>query len=397
MELIKDANGLFYQRVKISDNIETEKETGFLYCKNSVLGHVGVQKYNGYEIGLDGDEKNAVIDVVREAEDVFDEDSLASMDGKPITLYHPDEMVTSENFKKYAVGFIKNVHREGDLIMGDLVINDMEAIEKIIDGEIKDLSLGYQAKLVPTGDGRLKQKNIVINHLAIVPEGRAEFARIIDADTIKKGETQMGLFSMKKTNESITFVQVKDKDKEEEMVEDEDMEMEETKDQEVMKEPKKEEMNDEDEEDMQDEEEMKKAEGAKEIVKDLNYFANKYNQVKDMPESEFRTKAYDALNTECKETLGIDLPALKDAKPKSSAIENSVGLADNLPSNEGEGTIKEPRLDAKAVDNFYDRLYKSFDYRASNPQKGKENARRYGDMDYRDVIDMFTEKKGGNK
>lgn len=392
MEILKDAKGMFYQRVKISDNIETEKETGFLYCKNSILGHVGVQQYNAAEVGMDG---NDVIDVVREASDVFDEDSLASMDGKPITLYHPDEMVTSENFKKYAVGFIKNVHREGDLIIGDLVINDMEAIEKIVDGEIKDLSLGYQAKLVPTGDGRLKQTNIIINHLAIVPEGRAQFARIIDEDTIKKGETTMGLFSMKKTNESFTFVQVKDKDKEEEMVEDEDMEMEETKDQEVMKEPKKEEMNDEEqEEEMQDENEMKEPKG-EEIVKDLNYFANKYNQVKDMPSSEFRTKAYDAINAECKEVLGIELPALQDAKVKTSAIGKSVGLADNLTQPDVE-VKKEPRLDAQADEKFFDRLYRSFDYKQTNPNIGKENARKYGDMTYRDIIDEI-EKKGGNK
>lgn len=392
MGIIKDANGMFYQRVKISDNIETEKETGFLYCKNSVLGHVGVQQYNAAEVGLDG---NDVIDVVREAFDVFDEDSLASMDGKPITLYHPEEMVTSENFKKYAVGFIKNVHRKGDLIIGDLVINDMEAIEKIIDGDIKDLSLGYQAKLVPTGDGRLKQTNIIINHLAIVPEGRAQFARIIDEETIKKGDTTMGLFSMKKTNESFTFVQVKDMDKEEEMVENEDMEMEKAKDQEVMKEPKKEEMIDEEqEEEMQDEEEMKEMKG-EEIVKDLNYFANKYNQVKDMPASEFRTKAYDAINSECKELLGIDLPALQDAKTKTSAIQKSVGLADNLPHQE-EQVKREPKLDAFADEKFFDRLYRSFDYKVSNPNVGKENARKYGDMTYRDIIDEI-EKKGGNK
>jgi hypothetical protein len=129
-EKFLDAGGLFYQRVKISDNMETEKETGFLYCKNSILGHVGVQQYNGVEVGMD---EYGVVDVVREAEDVFDEDSLASMDGKPITLYHPDEMVTSENFKKYAVGFIKNVHRENNYIMGDLVIKQNLFLLEMVD------------------------------------------------------------------------------------------------------------------------------------------------------------------------------------------------------------------------------------------------------------------------
>jgi hypothetical protein len=375
-EKFLDAGGLFYQRVKISDNMETEKETGFLYCKNSILGHVGVQQYSGVEVGMD---EYGVVDVVREAEDVFDEDSLASMDGKPITLYHPDEMVTSENFKKYAVGFIKNVHRENNYIMGDLVINDMEAIEKVISGEIKDLSLGYQAKLVPTGDGRLKQKNIVINHLAIVPEGRAEFARIVDENTIKKGEqTNMGLFSKK----------------EEELKQDAEMPVEEMEDEETMMEEEKEVVEDMDKvEEMEDEEGDLEKEKESEM-KDLNYFANKYNQIKDMPQSEFRTKAYDALNTQCKDALGIDLPVLDVKTVKKSVIEKSVGLADNLTVETQESSKKEPALDAKVEEQFFDRLYRSFDYKSSNPSQGKENAKKYGDMTYRDVIDMINTKGG---
>jgi hypothetical protein len=375
-EKFLDAGGLFYQRVKISDNMETEKETGFLYCKNSILGHVGVQQYNGVEVGMD---EYGVVDVIREAEDVFDEDSLASMDGKPITLYHPDEMVTSENFKKYAVGFIKNVHRENNYIMGDLVINDMEAIEKVVSGEIKDLSLGYQAKLVPTGDGRLKQKNIVINHLAIVPEGRAEFARIVDENTIKKGEqTKMGLFSKK----------------EEELKKDAEMPVEEMEDEETMMEEEKEVVEDTDKvEEMEDEEGDLEKEKESEM-KDLNYFANKYNQIKDMPQSEFRTKAYDALNTQCKDALGIDLPVLDVKTVKKSVIEKSVGLADNLTVETQESTKKEPALDAKVEEQFFDRLYRSFDYKSSNPQQGKQNAKKYGDMTYRDVIDMINTKGG---
>lgn len=370
-----DANGMFYQRVKISDNMETEKETGFLYCKNSILGHVGVQQYNGNEVGLDDSD---VVDVVREPNDVFDEDSLASMDGKPITLYHPDEMVTSENFKKYAVGFIKNVHRSGDFIVGDLVINDMDAIEKVLGGEIKDLSLGYQAKLVPTGDGRLKQTNIVINHLAIVPEGRAQFARIVDENTIKKemkGEnTDMGLFS-----------------KEKEVVQDSPETMETKDEEEVLQEPmqdaEEEEMVEDSEEEMEQEKELE--------MKDYQHFMNQYKEIKDMPSGDFRAKAYDQCNKECMGALGVSLPML-DSKTKASVIEKSVGLADNLTVEEQQTVKKEPKLDAKAEERFYDRLYRSFDYKASSPTEGKTNARKYGDMTYRDVIDEL-EKKGGIK
>lgn len=377
-----DANGMFYQRVKISDNMETEKETGFLYCRNSILGHVGVQQYNGYEVGI-GDQD--IVDVIREPEDVFDEDSLASMDGKPITLLHPDEMVTSENFKKYAVGFIKNVHREGDLIIGDLVINDMEAIEKVIDGEIKDLSLGYQAKLVPTGDGRLKQKDIIINHLAIVPEGRAQYARIVDENTVlEKGEnTDMGLFSKK--DDKVELQDAVENQEEKEELQDEEVE---TETQEV-------EDADEDEEEMMDDKESDEEHLEKELeMKDLKYFMNQYKEIKDMPTGEFRQKAYDAVNSECMTALGVSLPML-DAKPKASVIEKSVGLADNL-TVEDQPIKKEAKIDARAEERFFSDLYRSFDYKSSNPTQGKENATKYGDMNYQDVISLI-EKKGGIK
>jgi hypothetical protein len=129
-------------------------------------------------------------------------------------------------------------------------------------------------------------------------------------------------------------------------------------------------------------------------MKDLNYFANKYNQIKDMPQSEFRTKAYDALNTQCKDALGIDLPVLDVKTVKKSVIEKSVGLADNLTVETQESSKKEPVLDAKVEEQFFDRLYRSFDYKSSNPSQGKENAKKYGDMTYRDVIDMINTKGG---
>jgi Mn-dependent DtxR family transcriptional regulator len=75
-------------------------------------------------------------------------------------------------------------------------------------------------------------------------------------------------------------------------------------------------------------------------------------------------------------------------------IEKSVGLADNLTVETQESTKKEPALDAKVEEQFFDRLYRSFDYKSSNPQQGKQNAKKYGDMTYRDVIDMINTKGG---
>ncbi len=336
----KDKNGMFYHKIKISDNIETEKETGYLYCKNSILGHIGKQAYNGYEVGII-DKK--VVYVKREEQDVFDEDSLASIKGKPVTSNHPDEMVNSKNFKKYVVGFIGDVRRDGDNIVGDIVINDMDSIEKILDGTLKDLSLGYTAELVPTGDGELKQTNIVINHLALVAEGRAINARIVDEQTIVE-ETPI-VEPIIVQEETPIVVQ-----------------------------------------DAIVEENIENGENKK--LKTFKEFMAEFKEVQLMPKSDFRDKAYQALNVECKESLQVDLPELdpKVVVVKDNAIENSVGLADNQTQVEETNKPKIAVLDAVGEEKWFSSLYRKM--------QNKDVAKKYADYTYHDVQDML---EGRNK
>ena len=184
----KDGQATFHSKTPISDNIFRDDDTGFLYCKNSILGNTGVQKYYGKELGLSGADADKVIEMVREEVDVFDENSLSTFEGKPVTLFHPKEKVNSKNYAKVTVGSIKDAKPEDNNILGDLVIYDDYTIQKILDGELKDLSLGYKAKVVQLADGRYKQTEIVINHLAIVEEGRAVNAQIVDEKTVKNEE-----------------------------------------------------------------------------------------------------------------------------------------------------------------------------------------------------------------
>ncbi len=362
-----DKNGEFYQKIKLSNNIEIEKETGFLYCKGAVLGHLGVQAYNGFEIGLT-DKK--VVYVKREERDVFDEDSLASIEGKPITLGHPDEMVNSKNSNQYIKGFVKNVRRDGDNILGDLVIHDMTTIEKIQSGEMKDLSLGYNARLISTGDGQLKQTEIVVNHLAIVGEGRAINARIMDENTVvleTEGSDDLALFKKSKEEKALILDEneketLEDEEEKEELEDEEEVELEDTETEE------------------ETDEDKKKKEGEKKVMtKDFNYFISEFNKLKDVPKSDFRDKAYEALNVECKEVLGVDLPTI-EAPAKISVIDKSVGLADNMKVEEESSKPKKAILDAKEEERYYDRLYRKMDDPAV--------ARKLGSMTYRDVIDQ---------
>lgn len=375
-ELLKvfiDGKGTFYQRVKLSDNIEKEPDTGYLYCKNAILGHVGEQAYNGWEVGIT-DQK--VVYVKREAQDVFDEDSMNSIKGKPVTLNHPDELVNSKNFKDYAVGFIDEVWRDGDNIVGVIVIQDEKAIQAVETGELKDLSLGYTARLIKDEDGKLKQTEIVINHLAIVGEGRAKNARIVDEKTVEEEPKELtDSKDFYKTETFTTTNEEYDNSNHERIV------IETV----VTKRWYKWVPDGDGENAISDE---RSVEDKKEVEKEMKTFIdfmNDFKQINVMPKSDFRDKAYEALNAECKEALQVELPALDVVVIKDSVIEKSVGTAENKEfKDEGGEEPKPMKTYAQDEDAFFKKLYRSFEK--------PEVAKKYASMGYMDVIEMLEGK-----
>lgn len=201
---IQDSIGQFSYKVKLSDRLDFDTKTGYLYCKDAIVGNVGVQTYKGSELGFkDG---NRIVKVHRKEEYIFAEDSLESLVGKPITLNHPSEDVTSKNFRDYVRGSVLNTGREGENIICDLVIYDMDLINRIapeneegerrISDSFRDLSLGYSAKLLPYEDtDEFVQTDIEYNHLAVVREGRASHAIIRDSENPEiKEKKSMKLF-----------------------------------------------------------------------------------------------------------------------------------------------------------------------------------------------------------
>lgn len=375
-ELLKvfiDGKGTFYQRVKLSDNIEKEPDTGYLYCKNAILGHVGEQAYNGWEVGIT-DQK--VVYVKREPQDVFDEASLNSIKGKPVTLNHPDELVNSKNFKDYVVGFIDEVWQDGDNIVGVIVIQDEKAIKAVETGELKDLSLGYTARLVKDEDGKLKQTEIVINHLAIVGEGRAKNARIVDEKTVED-ETKQEL------NDSKDFYKTETYSTMDEQYDNENHERI-TVETVVTKRwykyvPSGEQNAISDEKSVEKEKEVEKQ------MKTFIDFMNEFKQINAMPKSEFRDKAYEALNLECKEALKVELPELDVVVVKDSAIEKSVGTAGNKEfKDENEQEKKTLKTYGQDEEAWFKKLYRSMD--------NKETAKKYASMTYMDVYEMLEGK-----
>lgn len=175
-----------YYGTDISPN-QTETTEGYLICRNVPIARTGQQEYMARELLLDGDPERIVL-VDRMPEDVFEEATLASFEGKPVTDGHPPENVSPENFSAYAKGHVQNVRRAGDFIMADLYITDPNLASEVRNGVKREVSCGYLCNYDPHGDG-YKQSHIRGNHVAVVPRGRAGHdVAIQDAATEKKAE-----------------------------------------------------------------------------------------------------------------------------------------------------------------------------------------------------------------
>ena len=168
-----------YYGSQISPHLVDTPE-GFLICKDVPIARTGPQDYLARELQLDGD-PDRLVTVQRHPEDVFEEATLASFEGKPICDGHPPENVGPENYAAYTKGHVQNVRRDGDYIVADLYINDANLANEVRNNVKREVSCGYLCNYVLDGSG-YKQTRIRGNHVAVVPKGRAgETVSIKDA------------------------------------------------------------------------------------------------------------------------------------------------------------------------------------------------------------------------
>lgn len=139
---------------------------------------------------------------LRLPEDVFSEKSLESYKGKPIIITHDAGEVDKENVRREQIGTIMSKgYRDGDNVRCEIIIHDTNALKSC---GLKELSLGYSldtddAPGVYRGEKYdCIQRNIEINHLALVGEARAgEAARLnidgkdVDTQILKGGRAIM--------------------------------------------------------------------------------------------------------------------------------------------------------------------------------------------------------------
>ena len=166
-----DRKMVFYGTQLSPHRIQVEE--GYILYTGVPIARTGVQEYGRDEIGLDGD---GIVSVYREEADVFDPVTIASFEGKIVTDEHPPVMLDEQNVMRYIRGTVHNVRRgtgnEADMLLADLMVYDPELNWEIREGK-REVSCGYYLDYVEGPDGKIRQKNIRGNHVAIVPKGRA--------------------------------------------------------------------------------------------------------------------------------------------------------------------------------------------------------------------------------
>lgn len=116
---------------------------------------------------------------LRLPEEVFSDSTLDSIKNVPITLNHPTKLVTDENKEELQVGNTgTEVNHDALFVAVDMAITNKSAIESVVSGTHRALSLGYSCDLedsagVWCGVPYTKiQRNIKINHCALVSKAR---------------------------------------------------------------------------------------------------------------------------------------------------------------------------------------------------------------------------------
>lgn len=159
-----------YDYGQVTKSEKTDEGYLRVWCK---AARVGTQLYTR------GD--GAQVREYRPEEEVAKPESLASFGMKAVTMGHPPVLLDSGNTKVHQIGHAGSQVRYNDgFVEVALLITDKSAIDRIQRGDAQEVSAGYRVDFDPTPgvtpqgesyDG--VQRNIRVNHIAVVPKGRA--------------------------------------------------------------------------------------------------------------------------------------------------------------------------------------------------------------------------------
>lgn len=120
----------------------------------------------GQELVYDGGKRKEVIN----KDALFNEDSLSTAVGKPVTFNHPPRPINAKNYRDYSKGTLLQEYSEDDngaLVLAG-IIHDDATVQAIMKGEVKYVSASYLADKTPNSDGVLEQTNRRYNHIAVL-------------------------------------------------------------------------------------------------------------------------------------------------------------------------------------------------------------------------------------
>ena len=163
----------FYTTEKLGPKRSKTPE-GYLLCEDVPVARTGQMIYGPDETPIPAEGEDYVR-IDRTEKEVFREESLASLNGKSLTIDHPPVDVAPDNWKELEMGVVMNPRRgkgaEDDLLFVDILVKDPRAIAMVTD-DLPEVSAGYDAEYFKTGTAQGEQRNILFNHVALVEKGR---------------------------------------------------------------------------------------------------------------------------------------------------------------------------------------------------------------------------------
>lgn len=158
-----------------------ETKEGYLVATSRVA-RTGVQLYLAHELGdvatSQGFQPNDIVRVYRSPEQVFSDASLATITRIPVTLDHPGEDLSADNWSRLAKGEVGDsyaVEREQGWVIVNPMLKDSGIIAAVKTTH-PEWSAGYSADIVPYADKQIADFEMIginYNHLAAVKKGRA--------------------------------------------------------------------------------------------------------------------------------------------------------------------------------------------------------------------------------
>lgn len=139
----------------------------------ATITRAGPIEYYGHELGKTGSDANKKFTVIRTLDELSKPETLASFNGLPFTITHPDDgEVTAADHKDKASGHIANTRIDGGEVVCDVYLTDAAAIETLEETGIREVSVGYEPAELEDRGGKFYHINIRGNHVAGVAEGR---------------------------------------------------------------------------------------------------------------------------------------------------------------------------------------------------------------------------------